>query len=160
LLFLCLFINIIRPTIDASYNKKNNQSANNSSSNQHHNNHTSDYTPSKTLFSPLLRRTKSEEEMLLSNSQSSIQLSVTHESNEDNVKATLEEEEEENAFNPYFFMALLPEYSTVMIKDKICLPPISNEIINRPTLVLDLDETLVHCTVEPIENPDLIFPVA
>ena len=27
------------------------------------------------------------------------------------------------------------------------------------TLVLDLDETLVHCTTTPIPNPDLVFPV-
>lgn len=27
------------------------------------------------------------------------------------------------------------------------------------TLVLDLDETLVHCSVEPVEKPDVIFPV-
>ena len=27
------------------------------------------------------------------------------------------------------------------------------------TLVLDLDETLVHCSVEPIPRPDVIFPV-
>jgi TFIIF-interacting CTD phosphatase-like protein len=40
----------------------------------------------------------------------------------------------------------------------VCLPPKSVEIQKR-TLVLDLDETLVHCCVEPIENPDLVFPV-
>lgn len=27
------------------------------------------------------------------------------------------------------------------------------------TLVLDLDETLVHCTVEPVPDPDMVFPV-
>ncbi|CAM9826076.1 unnamed protein product [Phaeothamnion confervicola] len=27
----------------------------------------------------------------------------------------------------------------------------------RVTLVLDLDETLVHCTVDPVENPDHVF---
>ena len=30
----------------------------------------------------------------------------------------------------------------------------------KPTLALDLDETLVHCTVEPIDKPDLVFPVS
>jgi CTD small phosphatase-like protein 2 len=41
---------------------------------------------------------------------------------------------------------------------KICLPPALSST-SEFTLVLDLDETLVHCTVDAIENPDLIFPV-
>lgn len=67
-----------------------------------------------------------------------------------------EEEEDEDVFNPYHFIAYLPEYQSVCVPGKICLPPPSS---NRPTLVLDLDETLVHCTVEPVPKPDLIFPV-
>lgn len=39
---------------------------------------------------------------------------------------------------------------------KICLPAQNK---SRYTLVLDLDETLVHCSVEPIGQPDLTFPV-
>jgi hypothetical protein len=65
-------------------------------------------------------------------------------------------EEEEDVFNPYHFIAHLPEYQSVSAKNKRCLPPIS---CKKPTLVLDLDETLVHCTVEPVTKPDLIFPV-
>mmetsp|Transcript_1622 Transcript_1622/g.2251 ORF Transcript_1622/g.2251 Transcript_1622/m.2251 type:complete len:366 (+) Transcript_1622:942-2039(+) len=68
------------------------------------------------------------------------------------------EEEEEEVFNPYLFISGLPEHSTVAIKNKICLSPNYNS--GRLTLALDLDETLVHCTVEPIEKPDLVFPVA
>ena len=74
---------------------------------------------------------------------------------EDEKEAEVEEEEE--VFNPYLFIAGLPAHSTVAIKEKICLPPAQGE---RLTLALDLDETLVHCTVEPIEKPDLVFPVA
>lgn len=67
------------------------------------------------------------------------------------------EELEEEEFNPFLFMHGLPPHSTVAIKNKICLPPaISNEKI---ALVLDLDETLVHCTIEPIPNADFVFPV-
>jgi RNA polymerase II subunit A small phosphatase-like protein len=29
----------------------------------------------------------------------------------------------------------------------------------KKTLVLDLDETLVHSSFKPIENPDIILPV-
>ncbi|KAI8321170.1 hypothetical protein GQ54DRAFT_262305 [Martensiomyces pterosporus] len=52
------------------------------------------------------------------------------------------------------------------------LPPIPKEHTLRPyalprktrssppiTLVLDLDETLVHCALTRVENPDLVFPV-
>ncbi|ETO21460.1 nuclear lim interactor-interacting protein [Reticulomyxa filosa] len=33
------------------------------------------------------------------------------------------------------------------------------QIPDSHTLVLDLDETLVHCTIEPSPKPDIIFPV-
>lgn len=39
---------------------------------------------------------------------------------------------------------------------RVCLPPRET---HKKTLVLDLDETLVHCTVDPIHSPDVIFPV-
>jgi CTD small phosphatase-like protein 2 len=39
----------------------------------------------------------------------------------------------------------------------VCLPPTRHP--GRPTLALDLDETLVHCTVDPVPNPDHIFSV-
>ena len=68
------------------------------------------------------------------------------------------EEEEEEVFNPYQFIAGLPPYESVA-RGKVWLPPIQSDSIGRPTLALDLDETLVHCTVEPIDNPDLVFPV-
>jgi RNA polymerase II subunit A small phosphatase-like protein len=31
--------------------------------------------------------------------------------------------------------------------------------IGKKTLVLDLDETLVHSSFKPIDNPDIILPV-
>jgi Dullard-like phosphatase family protein len=68
-----------------------------------------------------------------------------------------EDEDDEEEFNPFLFMHGLPPHSTVAIQDKLCLsPPISQHKIS---LVLDLDETLVHCTIEPIPNPDFVFPV-
>merc|ERR1712224_303876 len=36
------------------------------------------------------------------------------------------------------------------------LPPTNS---SKPTLVLDLDETLVHCCTDPLPNPDVIFDV-
>ena len=39
------------------------------------------------------------------------------------------------------------------------LPSMDKEICNRKTLVLDLDETLVHSSFEKIDNPEIVFPV-
>jgi len=42
---------------------------------------------------------------------------------------------------------------------KPVLPKQSEEMRGRHTLVLDLDETLVHCSVDKVDECDLIFPV-
>ena len=64
----------------------------------------------------------------------------------------------EDEFNPYQFIGGLPPHQSVAIKGKICLPQSLKQF--PTTLTLDLDETLVHCSVEPIANPDIIFPVS
>jgi len=64
-----------------------------------------------------------------------------------------------DVFNLYQFIGQLPSHEETLIKDKVCLPAIGHHHHSLPTIVLDLDETLVHCTVEPIRKPDLIFPV-
>ena len=67
---------------------------------------------------------------------------------------------EEEEFNPYLFIKYLPPYQAVVPfpHRKICLPP--KDPSDPPiSLVLDLDETLVHCTVEPIDDADMTFPV-
>ena len=70
-----------------------------------------------------------------------------------------EDEEEDDEFNPYLFIKFLPPYRTTVAQpDRICLPPKDNT--DPPiTLVLDLDETLVHCTVDPILDASMVFPV-
>ena len=80
--------------------------------------------------------------------------------NQDETEQNEEEEDEEDEFNPYLFIKCLPSYSTVVPnpKAKICLPP-KDPTTPPISLVLDLDETLVHCTVEPISDADMIFPV-
>ena len=89
---------------------------------------------------------------------------TTHEIQQDSIEQeTVDDDDaaDEEVFNPYLFISGLPPHSNVVIKGKICLPP-SPAVggrQTRPTLALDLDETLVHCTVEPIEKPDLTFPV-
>jgi Dullard-like phosphatase family protein len=67
------------------------------------------------------------------------------------------ESDDEEEFNPFLFMHGLPPHSTVAIQNKVCLPPSVSQ--HKIALVLDLDETLVHCTIDPIPNPDFVFPV-
>ncbi|GJQ14276.1 hypothetical protein GpartN1_g6067.t1 [Galdieria partita] len=59
---------------------------------------------------------------------------------------------------PYEFIAALPDANNICNFPSLCVPSKSP---NDPqiTLVLDLDETLVHCSTEPCQNADLIFPV-
>ena len=39
------------------------------------------------------------------------------------------------------------------------MPPLSPENAHKKTLILDLDETLVHSSFKPPENPDIVLPV-
>uniref|UniRef100_A0A7R9U6B2 FCP1 homology domain-containing protein n=1 Tax=Pinguiococcus pyrenoidosus TaxID=172671 RepID=A0A7R9U6B2_9STRA len=79
------------------------------------------------------------------------------ESSDNTSESTADEDALE--FNTYLFMKQLPPYHSVNEPNKICLPPRSPELQDKMTLVLDLDETLVHCTIDEVPNPDHIFPV-
>ena len=73
--------------------------------------------------------------------------------------AAQEEEEEEDEFNPYLFIKSLPPYAEVVTEVReVCLPKKTRQA-PRISLVLDLDETLVHCSVDAVEKADLTFPV-
>lgn len=71
-------------------------------------------------------------------------------------KETVEEREDE--FNPYVFIKNLPARANAVDPTTPLLPPL---LSNDPPfcLVLDLDETLVHCSTDPLAQPDLVFPV-
>ena len=78
-------------------------------------------------------------------------------------EAELEEDpssdDDEDDFNPYLFIKSLPRYEAVRhLRPNIALPP-KDPRAPPVTLVLDLDETLVHCTVEACHDADLTFPV-
>ncbi len=66
-----------------------------------------------------------------------------------------DDDSDDEVFNPYLFISGLPKVTSI-VRNEVTIPPSTED---KPTLALDLDETLVHCTVEPIDNPDLIFPV-
>lgn len=69
-----------------------------------------------------------------------------------------EDDEDDDVFNPYLFIGNLPPHASVSIPNKLCLP--ASKKPSQFTLALDLDETLVHCSIEPIDKPDHIFPVS
>lgn len=67
-------------------------------------------------------------------------------------------DEKEEEFNPYIFIKNLPPRAALGERFLPLLPPL---LSTDPQfcLVLDLDETLVHCSTEPLVQPDVIFPV-
>ncbi|KAJ2556400.1 CTD small phosphatase-like protein 2 [Coemansia sp. RSA 1933] len=67
-------------------------------------------------------------------------------------------DDDEDEFNPYLFMANLPPIPKEHTMRPYALP---RKTRSSPpiTLVLDLDETLVHCALTKVESPDLVFPV-
>ncbi|KAK2963356.1 putative Carboxy-terminal domain RNA polymerase II polypeptide A small phosphatase 1 [Blattamonas nauphoetae] len=52
--------------------------------------------------------------------------------------------------NPYYQMALLPPLDKIKGRKKMFLPDLPPSMSQRNTLVLDLDETLLHCDVQPL----------
>ena len=104
--------------------------------------------------------TMDEEEIQAPHAQQQIQIRQEQEHDSQDYEDDDNDNDEEEEFNPYLFIKCLPYYSSVVPhpQSKICLPPKSRD--SPPIcLVLDLDETLVHCTVEPTPNADMIFPV-
>lgn len=67
--------------------------------------------------------------------------------------------EEYDEFNPYLFIKLLPKYEEVAPATRKLVLPKKVRTAPKISLVLDLDETLVHCSIQPIPNPDLTFRV-
>ncbi|KAJ1819010.1 hypothetical protein LPJ56_003733, partial [Coemansia sp. RSA 2599] len=70
----------------------------------------------------------------------------------------LQYDDEDEEFNPYLFMADLPPVPKEHTLRPYALP---RKTRSTPpiTLVLDLDETLVHCALTKVDNADLVFPV-
>ncbi|KAH3762158.1 NLI interacting factor [Pelomyxa schiedti] len=58
-------------------------------------------------------------------------------------------------FDAFAFIKHLPPHSSLPPRPVILPPPATK----RTTLALDLDETLAHCTMEPIPHADLSFDV-
>ncbi|KAL2955055.1 hypothetical protein AAZX31_18G006900 [Glycine max] len=70
-----------------------------------------------------------------------------------------DEFEDFDDFDPYLFIKTLPDLSTVVPTFRRLLLPKQTRSCPSTTLVLDLDETLVHSTLEHCEDVDFTFPV-
>ncbi|XP_019264709.1 PREDICTED: CTD small phosphatase-like protein 2 isoform X3 [Nicotiana attenuata] len=70
-----------------------------------------------------------------------------------------EETEEFDDFDPYFFIKNLPDLYSVVPTFRPVLLPKQTRSCPSTTLVLDLDETLVHSTLEPCDDADFTFSV-
>ena len=73
--------------------------------------------------------------------------------------AEADADDDDDDFDPYVFISNLPPLER-------CVPPGRPPVLPRKarrsprnTLVLDLDETLVHSTLEELASPDFSFPV-
>ncbi|CAN1313270.1 CTD small phosphatase-like protein 2 [Linum perenne] len=84
-----------------------------------------------------------------------------HEQDPMSTDACLEEDEYEefDDFDPYYFIKNLPELSSVIPTFRRGLLPKQTRSCPPTTLVLDLDETLVHSSLEPCDGADFTFPV-
>ena len=49
--------------------------------------------------------------------------------------------------------------SNKLKSEKLLLPPTSRDLSNKKTLILDLDETLVHSSFTPFEKNDIVLDV-
>ncbi|XP_019176404.1 PREDICTED: CTD small phosphatase-like protein 2 [Ipomoea nil] len=90
-------------------------------------------------------------------------LECVDEFNQDQVQTDISMEETESEefddFDPYFFIKNLPDLSAVVPTFRPLLLPKQTRSCPSTTLALDLDETLVHSTLEPCDDADFTFSV-
>ncbi|KAL3835689.1 hypothetical protein ACJIZ3_010425 [Penstemon smallii] len=90
-------------------------------------------------------------------------LECIDENNQDHMSVDVNHEEEDaeeyDDFDPYFFIKNLPDLSSVVPTFRPVLLPKQTRSCPSTTLVLDLDETLVHSTLEPCDDADFTFSV-
>lgn len=70
-----------------------------------------------------------------------------------------DEEDDGIDFDPLLFIKQLPGLETCIPKVRSTILPKKTRTCKRMTLVLDLDETLVHSSLEAVDKCDFSFPV-
>ncbi|KAD2804012.1 hypothetical protein E3N88_37389 [Mikania micrantha] len=82
---------------------------------------------------------------------------------DDHVSSDVQMDDDEyvefDEFDPYFFIKNLPALASVVPSFRPVLLPKQTRSCPPTTLVLDLDETLVHSTLEPCVDADFTFSV-
>ncbi|XP_004502294.1 uncharacterized protein [Cicer arietinum] len=105
----------------------------------------------------------SEEVSTIYHAMNNSKLECVDEHGQDSISTDMCPEDDEiedfDDFDPYLFIKTLPDLSKVVPTFRQMLLPKQTRSCPPTTLVLDLDETLVHSTLEPCEDVDFTFTV-
>ncbi|XXG67775.1 hypothetical protein AAC387_Pa06g1040 [Persea americana] len=104
---------------------------------------------------------ESVEEVTMNSDDSCLYLAIhqMQPSDQETISAHCENPDEADGFDPHLFIKNLPDLSEVVPSQQPLLLPKETRKRKPVTLVLDLDETLVHSTLEHCDDADFTFSV-